>query len=137
MLPAQTITTFAGTGVYGYSGDGGPATAARIMDPRSITFDKKGNCYFQDWYTLIRKIDRNGIITTYAGIDTFLRYSGDGGQATAAGFRFISGIAMDTSGYMFLTMGSDNVIRRIAPNGIVTTIAGTGSAVTSGDGGAA
>lgn len=67
VVNAQNIYTFAGTGNYGYSGDGGPAILANITAPTGIVTDKKGNVYFCEWgYGLIKKVDTNGIITTIA-----------------------------------------------------------------------
>ena len=137
---AQIITTFAGNGVSGYSGDGGPATAAAIWNPIGITIDAVGNLYVaQNSSYVIRKIATNGIITTYAG-STLGGYSGDGGQATAAKLSNAWGITMDGVGNLLIADQTNNVIRMINTNGIISTIvgldsSGIGVAGFSGDGG--
>ena len=130
----QVITTIAGTGTRGYTGDGGAATAAQIDigADRGIVFDKKGNLYLAA-RCMIRKIDTAGTITTVAGTGTS-GFSGDGGPATAAQFN-VSAIAFDGSGNMYLCGNAR--IRKIDTSGIINTIAGTGTAGYSGDGGPA
>jgi hypothetical protein len=129
------ITTFAGTGTSGYSGDGGPATAAQIQAPAGIFFDKAGNLYISGGGARVRKIDVSGVITTFAGNGT-ATFSGDGGPATAAGLSYgISSITQDTSGNIFLAGGYR--IRKVDGSGIITTIAGTGTLGFGGDGGPA
>ncbi len=93
------ITTIAGTGSAGYSGDGGQATSATINGPRGIAIDSSGNVYFNDLsYNRVRKITTSiGIISTYAGTGT-ASYSGDGGVASSATIRDPNGLCIDTSG---------------------------------------
>jgi len=130
-----TITTIAGSGGVGYSGDGGPATAATFNIPAFLAIDKAGKNYIADWFNnVIRKVDTDGIITTFAGNGT-QGYSGDGGPATAAMLDQTSGIAVDTAGNVYVGTGSR--IRKIATSGIITTIAGNGVPGYSGDGGPA
>jgi len=132
---AGVITTYAGTGTAGFSGDGGPATAANIQYPVGIFFDKAGNLYISGGGSRVRKIDVSGVITTFAGNGT-ATFSGDGGPATAAGLDFgISSIAQDTSGNIIFAGGYR--IRKVDASGIITTIAGTGTLGFWGDGGPA
>ena len=132
------ITTFAGIPFnYGYSGDGGPATAALFNYPFQLAVDKWNNVYVGDDYNnVIRKIDTLGIISTFAGIDT-AGFSGDGGPATAAKLNHPHGIAVDTNGTLYFCDAYNYRIRKISPTGIISTIAGTGTSGFSGDGGTA
>ncbi|MBD2701864.1 hypothetical protein IC229_14535 [Spirosoma sp. BT702] len=135
---AGIITTIAGTTAGpGFSGDGGPATSARVNYPTSLAIDASGNLYFADYYNnRIRKISTSGIITTFAGTGVY-NYSGDGGQATAATFRDPYGVQVDASGNIYIAERYNHCIRKVGTNGIITTIAGTGIAGFSGDGGLA
>ncbi len=134
---AQTITTIAGNGTAGYSGDGGAATGALLNNPVGLVFDRHGNIYFADQgNNRIRKISSSGIISTFAGNGT-AGYSGDGGPATNAEFNSIWSIAIDTIGKVFISDRDNEVIRQIDTSGIVSTFAGNGSGGFSGDGGAA
>ena len=132
------ITTIAGNGVNGYSGDGGPATAAEVGAVGSIALDGTGNIFFFDgYYFYIRKIDRFGIISTIAGTGT-RGYSGDGGPATAANISFIEKMAVDAAGNIYISLQSDNRVRMInRSSGIITTVVGDGTCGYSGDGGPA
>jgi invasion protein IalB len=130
------ITTIAGSGTSGSSGDGGQATAARLTNPFGVTVDAGGNIYIGDQGNYrIRKVTAStGIITTIAGTGTS-GSSGDGGQATAAQVNFASGLAVDADGNVFIADQSNHRIRKItASTGIITTIAGTGTSGSSGDG---
>jgi len=133
---AQIITTFAGNGVNGNTGDGGPATAAEINAPFAMAADDSGNIYFSTADARIKKVNTAGIITTIAG-NGGLGYTGDGGPATDATFSEIFGVAVDGAGNVFIADGGNLVIRKIDVSGIVTTIAGTGLPGYSGDGGPA
>ncbi len=128
------ITTFAGNGTLGSTGDGGPATAARIYYPREIAIDKHGNLYFADDTAQIRRVSPSGIITTIAGTGV-AGYSGDGGPATAANITY-GDLSFDKQGNLLICQ-HNNVIRKIDTSGIITTVAGTGTAGFSGDGGPA
>ena len=122
------ITTIAGTGGYGYSGDGGPATEAlvRISD---LTVDAAGNVYIADaWGSRVRRVDAaTGVITTIAGTGKH-EYAGDGGPAIEAGLSVNGGVAVDGSGNVYVGDGLNYRVRRIdAVTGVITTIAGTGN----------
>lgn len=128
------ITTFAGTGVGGFLGDGGSATAARLNWPNGVVLDNIGNLYFTDQSNnRIRKIDTNGIINTFAGGGS--NGLGDGGQATSAQLNQPNGIIIDNQGNIVFTDYQNQRVRKIDSNGIITTIAGTGTSGFSGDGG--
>jgi hypothetical protein len=134
---AQSITTIAGTGISGYSGDGNLATLARMKQPGFIAIDRYNNVYFGDAYNnVVRKVTPLGYITTIAGTG-IEGYSGDGGLAINAQFFGPSGVAVDQDDNVFVADCLNMVIRKIAPFGVVTTIAGTGVAGYTGDGGPA
>ncbi|MCW3123493.1 MAG: Serine/threonine-protein kinase PknD [Flavipsychrobacter sp.] len=138
---AGTITTVAGSGSTVHSGDGGPATAAGVYEPRSIAIDIAGNIYFPENYhfgyaPFLRKVDTAGIISTIAGTGVY-GYSGDGGPATAATFEYIADVVIDRFKNIYLVDDGAAVVRRIDTAGIITTIAGTGVRTFSGDGGPA
>ena len=133
------ITTIAGTGEKGFSGDGGPATEAQIGNANGLAFDKYGNLFISDTTNdSIRRIDaETGVITTVAGNQT-RGYGGDGGPATEASLAHPNGLAIDGKGNIFITDSHNFRIRRIHPRtNVITTIAGTGVNGTSGDGGLA
>jgi len=134
---AGIITTIAGIGHNGYSGDGGPATAAELRQPAGMICDNKGNLFFADaTNNRIRKINAAGIITTIAG-NGIAGYYGDGGQATAAEIDNANYVAEDTAGNLYITDKLNYRIRKIDTSGIITTVAGIGIAGYSGDGGQA
>jgi type IX secretion system substrate protein/NHL repeat-containing protein len=134
---AQIITTVAGNGTQGFSGDGGQATAGEINRPYSVTFDAIGNLYIADNYNnRIRKVNTAGIISTFAGNGT-AGYSGDGGQATAAEIENAAGVAFDVIGNVYIADAGNNCIRKVNTVGIISTIAGNGISGFSGDGGQA
>ena len=131
------ITTIAGTGTPGYSGDGGQATSAQLNYPEGVAVDGQGNLYIADAYNQrVRKITPAGIITTIAGTGT-AGYSGDGGQATSAQLNYPGGVAVDTEGDLFIADESNSRIRKVTPGGVITTAAGNGTPGYSGDGGQA
>jgi sugar lactone lactonase YvrE len=135
--PAGIISTIGGTGVIGYTGDGGPATNAKIYAPRAITTDAAGNVFFSDYgNTVIRKISTTGIITTVAG-NGFAGFSGDGAAATNARLNYAWGVAVDGSGNLYIADQLNNCIRKVTAAGIISTIAGTGVPGFMGDGGPA
>lgn len=128
------ITTIAGTGTPGYSGDGGPATSANINSPMGIAVDLDGNIFFSDSYNFcVRRINTTGTISTFAGIPGLVGFSGDGGPATSARIKFVWGIACDTSGNVYLCDGPNNRVRKVDATGIITTFAGNGTTGYSGD----
>jgi trimeric autotransporter adhesin len=192
---SRPITTFAGTGVQGFSGDGGRALSAQFHGPNSVavdafgnvyvadtynnrvrkitpngritTFagngkfadswtvddqrrsatslplalpvglavDKQGNVYMSDYYNRVRKVNRLGRITTIAGTGTGgFGFSGDGGPATAAQMHSPYGLAVDTRGNLYIADTANNRVRKVSPDGTITTVAGTGVAGFSGDG---
>jgi trimeric autotransporter adhesin len=130
------ITTIAGTGLGGYSGDGGPATAAQIGSLWGIGIDNSGNLFFTDHGAYVRKIDlATGIINTVVGYGSVV-YNGDGIPATSAGIGPVK-MAFDVNNNMFIGDGYNNRIRMVDNAGIIRTVAGNGSAGYSGDGGPA
>jgi uncharacterized protein (TIGR03437 family) len=174
------VTTVAGTGKVGYSGDGGPAIQATFSTPHALTVDPKGNLYIADLGNkVIRKVTPQGIISTYAALfdqqgygseagglvfdqagnlyatcpnEHLVRkvdpsgkitifagtgvsgYSGDGGPALKAQLASPGGIAVDASGSIYVSDGQAAVVRKIAPDGIITTYAGNGQPGIGGDG---
>jgi sugar lactone lactonase YvrE len=132
------ISTIGGTTTYGFSGDGGPATAAKIHNPYGLAIDTARNIYFADRSNhRIRKISNTGIITTIAGTAPE-GFGGDGGQATAANLKYPIGVAVDTFGDVYFSDWGNNRIRKVTKlTGVIKTIAGTGVAGYSGDGAAA
>lgn len=136
------ITTVAGTGRVTMSGDGGPATAADGA-PCWIALGPDGSLYYTDdgdarlnGYKRVRRVAPNGIVTTVAGTG-IAGFTGDGGPATQAQMRSASGVAVDASGNIFVADAASARIRKVEPNGIIRTYAGTGTAGAAGDGGAA
>ena len=131
------ITTIAGTGTAGYTGDGGPATSAQIHMLTGIAVDGAGNVYFTDWWNnRIRKVSTAGTITTIAGSGGY-KYAGDGGPATMAQFD-PAGIAVDSAGNLYIADSSNSRIRKItAATGVISTVAGNGVYGLGGDGGPA
>ena len=118
------ISTIAGTGDPGFGGDGGPAVQATLYFPDSLTIDSAGNLLFVDQnQRRVRKITPAGIITTVAG-NGDLAYSVDGSGALASGFAYITGIAADATGNIFLSEGVANRVKKINPAGGLITYAG-------------
>jgi sugar lactone lactonase YvrE len=131
------LTVVAGNGTRGFSGDNGPANVAQLNEPQGLAVDAAGNLYIADFLnSRIRRVS-NGIITTFAGSTDNSQGGGDNGPATSAGLFLPAGIAFDTSGNLYIAELGHNRIRKVS-NGIITTVAGTGSfGVSSGDGGPA
>ena len=130
-----TVTTFAGTGSSGYTGDGGPAVQAQLDYPTGVAVDATGGLYIADSGNLrIRLVDPKGIITTVAGTGKN-GHSGDGGPAVQAQLDYPTGVAVDAIGHLYIATGQR--IRRVDPSGTITTVAGTGEVGYSGDGGPA
>jgi len=131
------ITTVAGNGAAGFSGDGGQATSATFNSPSSVAVDSSGNLFIADTTNeRVRKVSASGIVTTVAGTPNN-HFSGDGGPATAAWLWSPNGVAVDSSGNIFFADTNNRRIRKVTPGGIVTTIAGNGELGFSGDGGPA
>lgn len=131
--PQGIITTFAGDTSSILSGDGGPATMAGLPLPWGIAIDDTGNLYVAEPNShVVRKIDTSGIITTYAG-NGVGNFSGDSGLAVAAGMSSPLAVATDKKGNVYITDPQDSRIRKVDRNGIITTIAGNGTAGYNGD----
>jgi sugar lactone lactonase YvrE len=129
------ITTVAGTGQRGYSGDGGPATKAKLSRPDGVVFDAAGNMYIDDENnSRVRKVDKNGIITTVGGTGE-VGCSGNGGPATAGMMANPHGMGFAPDGSLYVSEGDCNVVRKITPNGTLLPVLGTGTAGCSGLGG--
>lgn len=132
------ITTIAGTGTAGYTGDGGAATAATLQFPALLQKDSAGNIFFTDnSNNVVRRIDAvTGIITTVAGKGG-AGFSGDGGPATQAQFNSPVGIAIDAAGNIYVADQGNNRVRKFTVGGTISTFAGTSAASFGGDGGPA
>lgn len=132
------ISTIAGTGVAGFSGDGGLATAAQIRNPSGLALDKSGNLLFADFSNnRIRKINlTTGVISTVIGSGT-AGFSGDGGSPTAANLNGPINVCVDANGRIYIADENNHRIRYVATDGNIYTLAGTGTAGFSGDGGLA
>ncbi|PQJ08775.1 hypothetical protein CJD36_022515 [Flavipsychrobacter stenotrophus] len=131
------ITTVAGNHTYGYSGNGGPATAAQLMFPWDVAVDDSENLYIADMANqVVRKVSHTGIISTFAGNHTY-SFSGDGGPATAAGLANPQCVAVDRYGNVYISDGGNNRIRKVDTAGTITTVTGNGTPGLSGDGGPA
>jgi sugar lactone lactonase YvrE len=138
MAPLGSITRIAGTGTLGYSGDGGPAPSATFRFPFGLAVDGAGSLYVGDLNNaVVRKISPSGIIATVAGAGQG-GYSGDRGPATRAQLSERPyTVALDSGGALYISDTWNHCIRRVATDGIITTVAGNGTAGYSGDGGAA
>ena len=135
IAPDGTISVYAGNGTRGYSGDHGPATSASLSFPSYLAFDQNGNLCFSDGINgVVRMIDGNGVITTFAGNGT-LGFGGDGGPASKASFLFPDGIAFDSFGEMVIADNQDNRLRAVLADKTVVTIAGDGTPGFAGDNG--
>ena len=131
------ITTVAGTGTTGYSGDGGPAISATLNFPWTMVFDNIGNLYFSELSNnIVRKVNTSGIISTYAGTGA-AGFSGDGGPATSATLNSPRGIAFDGLGNLYIAEAPSRRVRIVSPDGTINTFAGTGAYGCVGDGGPA
>jgi trimeric autotransporter adhesin len=129
------ITTVAGTEEQGFSGDGGPATSAQLWGPSGVAVDSTGALYIADTYNhRIRQVS-NGIITTVVGNGT-RGFGGDNGPANAAALSSPESVAVDSSGNVYITDRGNGRIRKVS-NGVITTVAGTGTFSFGGDGGPA
>ena len=132
-----TITTVAGTGEFGFGGDEGLATTARLAFPRGVAVDGAGNLYIADTSNQrIRKVDSTGTITTIAGTGE-RDFSGDEGLATTARLASPNGVAVDGAGNLYIADTSNQRIRKVDSSGVITTIAGTGEFGFGGDEGLA
>ena len=133
--PGGTITTIAGTGVRGFSGDGGRAISAQLHSPLGVAVDGQGNIYIADsGNNRVRKVSPGGTITTFAGTGGG-GFSGDGGPATSAPVSNPQGVAVDRQGNVYISDASNNRVRKVSGGGTIMTVAGGGSSL--GDGGPA
>ena len=131
------ITTVAGSGSPTPSGDGGPAISAGMHTPIRCAVDQSGNLYIVDQgadANVVRKVDTNGMISNYAGVYGGTGFSGDNGPATQAAMNNPTAASFDASGNLYVTDQSNQRIRKIDTNGIITTVAGNGIAGFGGDG---
>src|SRR5262249_10211565 len=121
----------------GFTGDGGGALNAKIFKPQAVAVDAAGNLFIADTGNFrVRRVTRDGVISTYAGNGT-LGSQGDGGLATAAALNEPQGLAIDAAGNLFIADTGNHRIRRVAPDGTITTYAGNGQQDFGGDGGPA
>jgi sugar lactone lactonase YvrE len=134
----EAITTVAGNGAGGYSGDGGAATSATLKQPSSLALDSSGNLYIADQSNhVIRKVNSAGVISTVAGTGT-PGFNGDNILATTAQLTLPGAIAVDSDGNLFISDSGNNRIREVvAGTGLIQTVAGTGVPGSAGDSGAA
>ena len=136
VTPAGIISTVAGNGAGGFSGDGGPATSAELGNPFGVAVDAAGNLYIADKLnSRIRKVTAAGTISTVVGNGT--NYSGDGGVATSAQLELSSRSGGGSAGNLYIADNSNQRIRKVTAAGIITTVAGNGNRGYSGDGGPA
>jgi uncharacterized protein (TIGR03437 family) len=137
---AGTITTYAGNGRAGYSGDGGAATSAMIFangTVHGLAVDNSGNVYFSDGQNQrVRKVSASGIVTTVAGNGT-AGFSGDGGEATSAMVNYPNGLAVDSFGNLYIADRFNERVRKVDTTGKISTVAGDGNSGFGGDGGQA
>jgi len=136
-LGTGIITTVAGNGTGGFSGDGGPATSAQINNPYGVAFDKHGNMFIGDQsnYCVREVANGSGIITTVAGKGGINGFSGDGGPAISALMSGVTGIAVGSTGNIYIADTPNNRVRKVdGKTGTITTIAGNGTGGYNGDG---
>jgi uncharacterized protein (TIGR03437 family) len=133
-----TIATVAGTGAAGYSGDGGPSASAQLNGPFGLAVDTAGNLYIADANNnCIRKVSGNGaLITTVAG-DTTRGFLGDGGSARNAWMNSPEGVAVDSTGNLYIADTYNNRVRKVTSDGNINTVAGSGNEIYAGDNGPA
>ena len=135
--PDGRVWTVAGNGQSGYVGEGLNAKETSLWTPGRIFIDKNGNLYVSEWHAQrVRRISPDGIITTVAG-NGRSGYEGDGGPATEASLQSPNGIFVDNNGVLYIADLGNSCVRRVDPDGTITTVAGTGTADWSGDGGPA
>ena len=135
--PTFTISTVAGNGTRGDTGDGGPANNAELDGPRGVTEDIYGNLYIAEYYgQRVRKVTPAGIITTLAGTGVE-GYYGDGGPATAAELNGPYRVTVDLAGNVYIPDSGNSRVRKVSPDGIISTVVGNGQSGYAGDGGLA
>ena len=129
-----TITTVAGNGTPGFSGDGATAISAQLSYPLGVALDSLGHLYIADTSNhRIRKVDASGTITTVAGNGT-PGFAGDGATATNAQLRTPTGVALDSAGNLYIADSNNHRIRKVNASGTITTVAGNGTPGFGGDG---
>ena len=134
---AQTITTIAGTGVWDFYGDGGPATAAALGFPIDVFVTPSGGLYIADeWNNRIRYISPAGVISTFAG-DGTMAWASEGVPATTVGIFHPRAVCADAAGNVFIGDEGNERVRKVTPAGLIYNAAGNGSMAYSGDGGPA
>jgi sugar lactone lactonase YvrE len=135
---SHEISTVAGNGTFGFSGDGGPATSAEFTNDNAIALDAAGDLFIAvSGGDVVQKVDRaTGTITTVAGTG-IAGFSGDGGPATSVELNYPSGVAVDAAGDVFIADTGNQRVRKVDPDGTITTVAGDGTKGFSGDGGGA
>jgi sugar lactone lactonase YvrE len=134
-LSTGKISTVAGNGTTGYAGDNGPATSANLTNAYGVVVDGSGNLYISDPSNcVVRKVDSTGKITTYAGTGTPGGFSGDGGAANKAQLNSPTGLALDSSGNLYIADSYNNRIRMVDTSGNIKTVAGNGTAGFASDG---
>ena len=133
---AGNITTIAGTGVRGVDGDDGLAIEANLWEPRAVLVNPDGSILIADGSARIRKVSLDGRITTIAGNGKG-GWSGDGGPALEASIGITGGMALDVAGNLYISDVLRSLVRRVSPEGVMTTVAGTGAEGFTGDGGPA
>lgn len=132
-----TVRTRAGAGTAGFAGDNGPAAAARLNNPRGMAVGPDGSVFIADSFNhRIRKISPGGAISTVAGTGVD-GYNGDGGSATTARLNLPTDVAVDRAGNLYIADSANHRVRRVARNGVITTVIGTGIEGFAGDGAAA
>jgi sugar lactone lactonase YvrE len=137
VTPGGKSTTIAGNGKEGYNGDGITATSALMGPPFDVAVDSVGNIYIADTYNArIRKVGLDGLITTLAG-NGIRGYGGDGGPAALAQLSWPYGIAVDSTNNIYIADTQNNRIRKVTPDGLITTVAGNGTEGCDGDSGPA
>ncbi len=137
VTPAGVIGTVAGTGAFGFSGDGGQASSAQLQSPQKVLLDSSGNLYISDTgNNRVRRVTPAGVISTVAGTGV-AGFGGDGGPATAAQLNYPVGLGLDASGNLYISDTGNNRVRRVTAAGVISTVVGTGEPGFSGDGGLA
>src|SRR5262249_51296501 len=137
ITPDGVISTVAGNGTPGFSGDGGPATAA-WLSPNAVAVDTSGNLFIAEPANhRVRKVTPDGVISTAAGNGTSPFFTGDGGPAISALLYFPNSVTVDSTGNVFIADTNNSRIRKVGPTGVIDTFAGNGSVGSGGDGGPA
>lgn len=135
-VSGETVTRFAGTGACGETGVGGPAQSARLNRPKGIAVDPSGNVYLSAGHRILRVDGASGILTVAAGTGV-AGAGGDGGAGPSAQLNSPAGLALDGAGNLLIADTANSKVRVLSPSGTLSTLAGTGVAGSSGDGGPA